>query len=173
VIESFRANALALEAQLSWHAGPDSADTRRGERKLLFSWRGEEQFVIFASVQRILKAGAASYRNPIDFGGDFRFETKPMQINRETIADVHRSRNSGTPQANAFGYSGLRTSAQSSGGAAKFAGDINRIAWFRITAEHRFAARHTPATHYVCDNFIEARQVSTSEAEAVFACERE
>src|SRR5438034_10489631 len=49
----------------------------------------EQQFVVFAAVQRVLEAGAREYRGRSDFRGNTRSQAHAVQIERQAIAQIH------------------------------------------------------------------------------------
>ena len=92
------------------------------------SWRrGVEQFVIFAVVQSLFQCRAFEQRNFVQRRGDLRCHAETVQIDGETIADVHAGMGL-AQQLFAFIETGRKSGTIAP--AAQRSRNINRIAWF-------------------------------------------
>ena len=89
-----RLNRRAVEEHGARAAFFNSADW--GQRHSIGSsrhtrsrWDSKEQFVIFSAVEGLLGSGAGETGRRIDRGAGTRSETKPVQVDREAVAEVH------------------------------------------------------------------------------------
>src|ERR1035437_2507890 len=52
-------------------------------------WRGEQQFVVLAAVERLFPSGAGKPRRLPDLGAESGSQAQTMQVERQSVAQVH------------------------------------------------------------------------------------
>jgi hypothetical protein len=122
MIVAFCRERLAIEANFARAPAATDADARErntgdGSGEALVWPRGEEQFVIFASVQGLLEGGSAEDGRRSDLGGNVGGETEAVEIGGKAVAYVHRGR-CASAEVPAQGEAGFRAKMALPGGPA-------------------------------------------------------
>src|SRR5437763_4487585 len=93
-----RGERNSIEVDVAGAAFADRADARQGSRRAgqaAAGTDGEQQLVILAPVERLLESRAGESRRCGDIGRDSGRDTEALEVERESVTEVHRGSGAG------------------------------------------------------------------------------
>src|SRR5436309_7491867 len=117
-----RGERISIEVDVAGASFADGPDARQGNGRAGQAAAGadrEQQLVILTSVERLLESRARESWRRGDIGRDSGGDTKALEVERESVAEVHRGSGVGAhAEESAEGEAGLRAGMTFPGGAS-------------------------------------------------------